>query len=88
MFKKLGKENILKFEVRVHATDWCGFDSHYTIEAESEEEAEREAEQEFISEWDLILYEDGMYGEHDDFDEDGEPLEELSSISTSIEETI
>lgn len=77
----------MKFNINVTATDWCGYASNYQIEAEHEEEALNKAHEEFISEWGLLEYEDGMYGEYGDFDEEGEPLEEdsLTSINAQVE---
>lgn len=75
-----------KFIVRAYAVDWCGYESDFTIEADSEEDALDRACQELADEYDLLPTGDGMYGEFDDFDEDGKPLEdvELTSISARI----
>ena len=77
----------MKYVVAVSATDWCGYYSTYDIVAETEDEAEQEAQQMLIDEYDLIEYEDGMYGEHEDFDDDGIPLEEdsLTSIHAAVQ---
>jgi hypothetical protein len=79
----------MNFEVRVSATDWCGYDSHYTIEAEHRDEACDLAIEEFVQEWDLLLHvELQQWGEVGDFDEEGEPEDEdsLTGISTWVEE--
>lgn len=78
----------MKFTVEVVATDWCGYDSHYEIEADHQDEAEAKAHEEFLAEWDLIAFEGGRYGEHEDFDEDGYPHDEddLTSITSRIQE--
>jgi predicted adenine nucleotide alpha hydrolase (AANH) superfamily ATPase len=74
------------YNVRAYAVDWCGYESHYQIHAESEDKAREIACQNLIDEYDLVEYQDGEYGEMEDFDEDGEPLEdsELTTISASI----
>ena len=67
-----------KFEVTVAATDWCGYEETFTIEADNENQAHELGEEEFILYWDLVQDDkSGNYGELlGDFDDEGEPLDE------------
>jgi len=76
------------YDIEVQATDWCGYTSDYHVIADSKEEATEKATQLFIDEWDIVEYEDGMYGEFEDFDDEGEPLEEDSLTSISIDSIV
>jgi hypothetical protein len=80
------KKQLFNFTVEVRATDWCGYDSEYEIMAESEDAAAELAELEFIDEWDLLKYTDGNWGEPEDFDEEGDPIDDdsLTSITTNV----
>jgi hypothetical protein len=63
----------MKYIVTVSATDWCGYDETFTVEADNEDQAAELAEQEFIQHWDLVQdSESGNYGELCELDDEGE----------------
>lgn len=69
------------FEVKAWTTDWCGYESYYTVEAESEDEALEIAIQNLADEYDLIPCGDGQYCEMEDLDED--TLEVMDDVDTT-----
>jgi hypothetical protein len=74
------------YSVLAYAVDWCGYESHYEVAANSEEEALQTACNMLAEEYDLLEDGDGQYGEMEDFDEDGIAWEDaqLTSISAKI----
>jgi hypothetical protein len=75
-----------KYTVKAYAVDWCGYESFYEVEAISEKEAMDKAIGLLADEYDLMLFDQGEYGEMEDFDEDGLPVEdaELTTLSAQI----
>ena len=87
------------FNVKAWATEWCGYEDTFRIEAESEEEAlglaekeladmydlllVRDGEYALADMYDLLLVHDGEYAEMDNLDEDGEPYDESELTSIS-----
>jgi hypothetical protein len=72
------------FNVKVYAIDYCGYESYYTVEANSEEEALERAEQEFCDEYDLLCVGNGEYADMDTINEDGEAEDDTTSINAEI----
>lgn len=76
----------MKYEVTVSATDWCGYCETFIVKADDKEQAAELGEQEFIQYWELLMEaESGQYGDPDDFDENGEPLEDDILTGITVE---
>ncbi len=72
-----------KYEVKITATDWCGYDCWYEVTAKDGIEAEDLATEMFEFEWDLIKMEDGWY-EMCELDEQDKPLDEAEPTGITI----
>jgi hypothetical protein len=77
-----------KVTILVSAVDWCGYEDYIEVDEASEEVMIKEAVDEFAQMYSLTEHENGEYGEVEDFDEEGYPLEgaTLTTIDAEIYE--
>jgi hypothetical protein len=77
-----------KVTILVSAVDWCGYEDYIEVAEASEEVMIKEAVDKFAQMYGLMQHESGDWGDIDDFDEEGEPIEEdsLTTIDAEIYE--
>jgi hypothetical protein len=82
--KKREIKMLVQLEIRVSATDFCGFEEDYVVISGGEDEALEDAEEAFIQQFSLECVGEGLYVEMSDVEEyDIDPESVLTTTISS-----